>query len=61
MSESNSTIPAQREIECIDPENIVIALPRRASMQVSGGIRTIQVGRPSADEINGETEPVLAD
>ena len=52
-------------VECIDPENIVIALPRsdRGNLTVSGGVRTLPAERPSVaiDGINEDTEPVLAD
>ena len=64
MSESSNTATIERAhgIECIDPEAIVIALPRRSSLAVSGGVRTVAADRPMAsDGINEETEPVLAD
>ena len=49
-------------VECIDPENIVIALPRRSELSVSGGVRTVPFERRTPTEaIDEDTEPVLAD
>ena len=53
-------------VECIDPENIVIALPRRGGLTVSGGIRTVVAEAPApgvaaSEAIDEMEEPVLAD
>jgi hypothetical protein len=67
MSETSDTyqLPKRNaEVECIDPENIVIALPRRGGLTVSGGIRSVvaESTRPTASaRADEETEPVLAD
>jgi hypothetical protein len=62
MSELATSTTSKRNqgIQCIDPEEIVIALPRRGAIAVSGGVRTLDGVRVSETDLD-DVEPVLAD